>query len=977
MQHNKTIITFLLLGVISFVIAQVDTAWVRRYNGPGSGTDEAHAITVDGAGNVYVTGYSTGSGTYPNDYATIKYNSGGETLWVRRYDGPGARNDEACAIAVDGAGNVFVTGYSYGANNDYATIKYNSVGVQQWVKRYNGPGNSSDYAKAMALDGAGNVYVTGQSSGSGTGQDYATIKYNSAGDTLWVRRYDRSGGTEDARAIAVDNSGNVYVTGASYGTNRDYTTIKYDSAGVQQWVSIYNGTGDGDDYPEAIAVDGSGNVYVTGHSVDASRDYTTIKYNPAGETLWARSYDGPGNSSDYAYAMVGDTSGNIYVTGRSTGSGTSYDYATIKYNSTGDTLWVRRYDAAGTGDDAYAIAVDGMGNVYVTGKIRGGTARDYATIKYDSAGVQQWVATYNGLGSSADEAYAIAVDGASNVYVTGTSVGSGTDFDYATIKYVESGLFFDVGCTKIEAPTGIIDSGTVITPACSVYNYGNQTASYTVRMKIGTFYDNIASVTSHAPSTYQYIEFLNWNVTELGTHMVSCSTELVSDVNNNNDSQTDSVTVLWFVPWWEVMADVPTAPSGKNPKSGSCMAGLEATGLIYFLKASNRSDFYSYDPTANIWNALETIPKGEKGTDYSDGKYPKRGAAMAAYEPDKCVFVVRGNNRLGFWKYQCDTLEDTILPGWKKMATIPLGAKRCKYGTGLTLVEKGGNDYLFLMKGAKTSEFYLYDIEEDSWTQTSSPPVGASGKIGYKKGSIMAYDGSENVYVLQGYYGSFFKYKVEKDSWTELRQYNYREMRNREGRKKKFKDGAAMVYYNDVCYCLKGGNTVEIWEYSVASDSWVQMPENWDIPLGLTGRKKVKDGGSMIMFEDFFWASKGKNTPEFYRHSLPTDALAMVSYQPTNDDLMGKNVGANIFNLTIVPNPANKVTAVRYNLPKAGKVSFKLYNVTGALVKSYNNPKPTRNGNVLIDARTLPSGVYILCFTSDNVRITRKLVLEK
>ncbi len=422
--------------------SQVDTAWVRRYNGPGNGTDEACAIIVDGAGNVYVTGYSVGSGTYPNDYATIKYNSTGETLWVRRYDGPGARNDEACAIAVDDVGNIYVTGFSYGANNDYATIKYDSTGVQQWVKRYDGPGNSSDYVKAMVLDGAGNIYVTGQSAGSGTGQDYATIKYNSTGDTLWVRRYDRSGGTEDARAIAVDTSGNVYVTGASYsGTNRDYTTIKYDSTGVQQWVSIYNGTGDGDDYPEAIAVDGLGNVYVTGHSAGSGteRDYTTIKYNSAGETLWVRRYDGGENSYDYAYAMVVDGAGNVYVTGRSAISGTQYDYATIKYNSTGDTLWVRRYGEAGTGDDAYAIAVDGAGNVYVTGKIRGGIARDYATIKYNSAGDQQWVATYNGIGNSADESYALAVDNLGNVYVTGMSYGSGTDFDYATIKYVQTG----------------------------------------------------------------------------------------------------------------------------------------------------------------------------------------------------------------------------------------------------------------------------------------------------------------------------------------------------------------------------------------------------------------------------------------------------------------------------------------------------------------------------------------------------------
>ncbi len=424
---------------------------------------------------------------------------------------------------------------------------------------------------------------------------------------------------------------------------------------------------------------------------------------------------------------------------------------------------------------------------------------------------------------------------------------------------------------------------------------------------------------------------------------------------------------------WEAMTDIPSAPSGKNPKSGSCMDGLDATGLIYFLKASNQPDFYSYDPITNTWNVLETIPKGEKTEDYADGKYPKRGAAMATYEDGKCLYVVRGNNRLGFWKYQCDTL-DTLIPNtWRKMATIPAGQKRCKYGTGLTKVEKGGNDYLFLMKGAKTSEFYLYDIEANTWNAVSSPPTGASGKAGYKKGSCLAYDGSEYVYILQGYYGSFFRYKVEADSWAEMKWYDYKTYLNREGKKKKPKDGAALVYYNNNVYMLKGGNTVEVWEYDNVANDWSQMPLEWDIPLG--GGKKVKDGGSMINFDGFFWASKGKNTPEFYRHGLPTVAPAMVNNQSCNEGMMGKKFNLDDFTLTIAPNPTVNVATVRYSIPVAGPVTFKLYNVTGALVKSHTIANPTKEGVFLVNE--LPAGVYILRFNAGNIRITRKLVLEK
>jgi hypothetical protein len=158
---------------------QVTEAWVARYNGPGNGGDVAYALALDGAGNVYVTGVSWGSGT-DDDYATIKYDSLGNQLWEKRYNGPGNDHDQAYALALDGAGGVYVTGQSGDANgySDYATVKYDGAsGNQLWEKRYNGPGNDHDEARALAVDEAGNVYVTGYSLGSGTDVDYATIKY--------------------------------------------------------------------------------------------------------------------------------------------------------------------------------------------------------------------------------------------------------------------------------------------------------------------------------------------------------------------------------------------------------------------------------------------------------------------------------------------------------------------------------------------------------------------------------------------------------------------------------------------------------------------------------------------------------------------------------------------------------------------------------------------------------------------------------
>jgi hypothetical protein len=234
------VISVLCLFYSTGLFAQVDTAWVRRYNGSGNGPDYARAIAVDAAGNVYVTGNSATNVSWPNDYdyLTIKYNSAGTLVWAKRYIGPGdpGNNDDyALAIAVDAAGNVYVTGHSPGSgtSDDIATIKYYPNGDTAWIRRYNGVANDVDCGNAIAVDGLGNVYVTGYSYDATTSDDYLTIKYNSAGSIVWTIKYNGPGsGGDYSNAMAMDSSGNVYITGTSFGGwdplgMEDYATIKY------------------------------------------------------------------------------------------------------------------------------------------------------------------------------------------------------------------------------------------------------------------------------------------------------------------------------------------------------------------------------------------------------------------------------------------------------------------------------------------------------------------------------------------------------------------------------------------------------------------------------------------------------------------------------------------------------------------------------------------------------------------------------
>ncbi len=419
------------------------TAWTAFYNGPGNDIDQACAVAVDGSNNVYVTGASPGQSS-SNDLATVKYNSSGIQQWAARYNGPGNGDDQAKAIAVDDYGNVYVTGYSFGVNSsDYTTIKYDASGTEVWTARFNGTADNDDRANAIAVDNSGNVYVTGMSTGTLYDYDYVTIKYNSAGTQEWTAVYNGPGDFIDyACSVAVNDSGNVYTAGWSTGINgfNDYATVKYDPDGTEIWAARYHGPAEeSSDACYAMKVDCAGNVYVTGGSVNLNgdRDYTTIKYSPSGSEEWTARYNGIEFGFDTALDLVVDCSGNVYVTGKSEGLNTSLDYLTVKYNSSGNEEWTARYDGpAHSEDGASSIAMDNSGNIYVTGIGTGlNSSFDYTTIKYNPSGTEEWVSVFNGTDNSEDWGCDVAVDGSDNVYVTGYSFNSSSSFDYATIKY--------------------------------------------------------------------------------------------------------------------------------------------------------------------------------------------------------------------------------------------------------------------------------------------------------------------------------------------------------------------------------------------------------------------------------------------------------------------------------------------------------------------------------------------------------------
>jgi hypothetical protein len=405
-HHNKSD------GLNYYATVAYDTngnlMWRADYGNPVNNDNAVYDIAVnESSGHVYVTG-SSRVGNYKTDIATVAYDSTGGQLWEAIYEGiPGDDSiDIGKIITVDPLGNVIVAGRTYvsGEHNwDYIILKYDPGGILLWQARYDGPLSYFDTPRDVTTDSEGNIYVTGNtdilyfydSDTPDPDPAFATIKYDSSGDQQWVARYDDP--VKDiftvVHSIAVDSSQNVYITGKSEGngTEDDMVTIAYDDLGNELWVARYNGPGNGMDEAHDIALGPTGDIYIVGTSDQffSDNDIITIAYDPNGTELWVSTYDGPENAFDRGLSIAVDLLGNIYVTGESMGSGTSYDCVTIRYDSSGNEIWAQRYNSPQNDLDAGIwIGLDNEANVYVVGWSAGlGTVNpynrlDYLTIKY-------------------------------------------------------------------------------------------------------------------------------------------------------------------------------------------------------------------------------------------------------------------------------------------------------------------------------------------------------------------------------------------------------------------------------------------------------------------------------------------------------------------------------------------------------------------------------------------------------------------
>lgn len=434
------VFSIILLSVIS-INSQVVKEWVRRYGDEVSTEAVNPFMGLDATGNIYIAGTidsEPGSGQ-DFDFIVIKYSPAGVQQWVQTYGGAAHLNDELKDMKTGPFGNVYITGTVFSDTGyqsiDICTIKYNSSGTRQWVYTYDSPSHLNETAAALDVDNSGNVCVVGTIFSQP--MTVPLLKLNQNGGLIWSKIIGLGAPVSfGAIDINVDNAGNI-ITALGYCPFEVtyYSVYKLNQNGDSLWWtgvgSQWHGGG-----VNHLKCDIDGNIYVSGNNTPYfwNNFFGYVrKISPSGSIIWSYSY--PENSYQKSINnFCIDDSGNVYTAGKLSQSGSMC--LTSKINSD-SLIWSRYYSNGSSSENSgSAVTSDKYGDIYVTGSSYGtNTNYDYATVKYNSEGDSIWVVRYNHTANDADQPSAVEVDSAGNVYVTGISRNSNGTFSFATVKY--------------------------------------------------------------------------------------------------------------------------------------------------------------------------------------------------------------------------------------------------------------------------------------------------------------------------------------------------------------------------------------------------------------------------------------------------------------------------------------------------------------------------------------------------------------
>ena len=437
-----------------------------------------------------------------------------------------------------------------------------------------------------------------------------------------------------------------------------------------------------------------------------------------------------------------------------------------------------------------------------------------------------------------------------------------------------------------------------------------------------------------------------------------------------SDQSNGTFTILSPTAVWSSQTELPLGDKSKNIKDGGALTygkeGTDAndTGYVYAFKGNNTYEFYRFNTSSNAWISRDSIPAVNRNT---KKKGVKKGSTLVMATDGK-IYAAKGNNTLDWWQYSPSART------WTQKTDVPVGAKNLKEGVGSAAVKIGSDNYVYLLRGSGTYDFYRYNTATDVWDITlPTAPGGASTKA-YKNGSSITYDGNDTIYCLKGSYNEFAAYSVSGKTWVTK---DPLPLVAPPGTKKtKVKDGSQIAYAGSVVYALKGGNTNEFWMYKTDEHKWSTATE-------LTvGSKKVKGGGALVVAKDVsaLFAFRGNNTLEFWQYG----PIGTFSYMPGPGNELKAVQGGSSFivhrsSLSVTPNPFTTATAINYTLPRSGDVSLKLHDITGKLVSTLAggyHPAGSYSTGLSVVGGKLSAGVYLLKFETEGYNATEKLIIE-
>ncbi len=333
--------------------------------------------------------------------------------------------DFVSGIVIDSSENIIISGSISGYANtsdNMVIVKFNSTGQYQWNKTWGFVGVKG-VGQAIAIDSSDNIFIVGLAE---PGYGLRLVKFNSFGDYQWNTTYSNYRGGLEISTLSLDQYGNIYVVGTNGSILADIFISKFNHLGIEQWRYIYDEPASSFSAADLV-LDSSNNIYVVGNNLS---DIILVKLSNLGNFQWALTLDGileENFDQKQAYAMVLDSSDNIYISGHG-----QFDFLLIKLDSSGTIQWFRTQHL-GIYNMGYDVALDSMDNIYIVGDTGPGNDLDMGVVRYDVYG------NYSGYGILSENSYdrirSVAIDSYNNVYFAGTS-----SMDIVLIKNLQISL---------------------------------------------------------------------------------------------------------------------------------------------------------------------------------------------------------------------------------------------------------------------------------------------------------------------------------------------------------------------------------------------------------------------------------------------------------------------------------------------------------------------------------------------------------